>query len=53
MMFASKLQNWDNFDLFGDILESQDLIIFAQKRLKTAVGSALNNNNNNKSQRQQ
>ena len=46
------MQNWDNFDLFDDILESQDFI-FAQKRLKTAVGSALNNNNNNKNQRQQ
>ena len=44
------LQNLDDFDLFGDILESPDFL-FARKRLKTAVASALNSNNNQETQR--
>ena len=52
MFFCPDSQNWDDFDLFGDILERLD-IMFAKKRLKTAVASALNSNNNKETQRQQ
>ena len=50
MTFAQNLQNWDDSDLFGDILESPDFL-FARKGLKTAVASALNSNNNKETQR--
>ena len=48
--FCPELQNCDDFDLCGDILASHDFI-FARKRHKTAVASALNSNNNKETQR--
>ena len=60
MIFVEHGQNWNDFDLFGDILESLDFIFALENGNKTAAGSALNskavttirklnaNNNNNK-----
>ncbi len=49
MIFAKNCKIDVILDLFGNILESPDFI-FARKRLKRAVASALNSNNNKETQ---